>query len=91
MKTLFLARHFSYLRPFESAVAELAERGHLIHLSADREESLGGAGLVERFAARYPCEREYERGRTGGYLSSAWRKQMARLKGLVRAPIGYAS
>jgi hypothetical protein len=54
MKILFLARHFSYLRLFESAIAELAERGHTLHLSADREESLGGAGLVERLAARYP-------------------------------------
>jgi hypothetical protein len=54
MKILFLARHFSYLRLFESAIAELAERGHDIHLSADREESLGGAGMVERLAARYP-------------------------------------
>jgi hypothetical protein len=54
MKILFLARHFSYLRLFESAIVELAERGHTIHLSADREESLGGAGLVERLAARYP-------------------------------------
>ena len=54
MRVLFLARHFSYLRLFESAIAELAERGHAIHLSTDREESLGGAGLVERLAARYP-------------------------------------
>jgi hypothetical protein len=54
MKILFLARHFSYLRLFESAIAELAERGHTLHLSADREESLGGAGLVERLAAKYP-------------------------------------
>src|SRR5688572_20034088 len=54
MKILFLARHFSYLRLFESAIGELAERGHTLHLSADREESLGSAGLVERLAARYP-------------------------------------
>ena len=54
MKILFLARHFSYLRNFESAIVELAERGHSLHLSADREESMGGAGLVERLAARYP-------------------------------------
>ena len=54
MKILFLARHFSYLRLFESAIAELAERGHAVHLSADREESLGGAAMVERLAARYP-------------------------------------
>ena len=54
MKILFLARHFSYLRNFESAIEELARRGHAVHLSADREESMGGAGLVERLAARYP-------------------------------------
>ena len=54
MKILFLARHFSYLRNFESAIAELAERGHTLHLSADREESMGGAAMVERLAARYP-------------------------------------
>ena len=54
MNILFLARHFSYLRLFESAIAELAERGHVVHLSADREESLGGAAMVERLAARYP-------------------------------------
>lgn len=54
MKILFLARHFSYLRNFESAIAELASRGHAVHLSADREESLGGARMVERLAAQYP-------------------------------------
>ena len=54
MKILFLARHFSYLRNFESAIAALAERGHTIHLSADREESMGGTAMVERLAARYP-------------------------------------
>ena len=69
MKILFLARHFSYLRLFESAIAELAERGHVIHLSADREESLGGAGLVERLAARYPAVTV---GWTPGRRSGAW-------------------
>jgi hypothetical protein len=69
MKVLFLARHFSYLRLFESAIAELAERGHAIHLSADREESLGGARLVERLAARYP---NVTVGWTPGRASGAW-------------------
>jgi hypothetical protein len=69
MKILFLARHFSYLRLFESAIAELAERGHVMHLSADREESLGGAGLVERLAARYPAVTV---GWTPGRQSGAW-------------------
>jgi hypothetical protein len=69
MKILFLARHFSYLRLFESAIAELAERGHAVHLSADREESLGGAGMVERLAARYP---RVTVGWTPGRQSGAW-------------------
>jgi hypothetical protein len=54
MKILFLARHFSYLRLFESAILELAQRGHTLHLSADREESMGGRGMVERIAAEFP-------------------------------------
>jgi len=54
MKFLFFARHWSYLRNFESALAELAERGHTLHLAVDREESLGGRQMVERLVARYP-------------------------------------
>jgi hypothetical protein len=69
MKILFLARHFSYLRLFESAIAELAERGHALHLSADREESIGGAGLVERLAARYS---NVTIGWTPGRQAGAW-------------------
>jgi hypothetical protein len=54
MKILFIARHYSYLRMFESAIAELASRGHTITLAADREEALGGRGMVERLAGRFP-------------------------------------
>ena len=53
MKVLFFARHYSYLRLFESSIVELARRGHQVHLSADREESLGGRQMVERLAARH--------------------------------------
>jgi hypothetical protein len=53
MRILFLARHFSYLRNFESAIRELAARGHSVHLAADREESLGGRAMVDRIAADY--------------------------------------
>ena len=48
MKILFFARHYSYLRLFESTIAELAERGHQIHLAADREETMGGRRMAER-------------------------------------------
>jgi hypothetical protein len=54
MKVLFIARHFTYFRNFESVIAALAERGHQVHLAADREEALGGRELVERLAADFP-------------------------------------
>ncbi|MBM3817914.1 MAG: hypothetical protein FJW14_02680 [Acidimicrobiia bacterium] len=54
MKILFFARHYSYLRLFESAIAGLAERGHQVHLAAHREERMGGRRMVEALAARYP-------------------------------------
>ena len=54
MKILFLARHFSYLRNFELVIAALAERGHQLHLAAERDETLGGREMVERIAARFP-------------------------------------
>jgi hypothetical protein len=54
MKILFLARHYSYLRMFESVVDSLAARGHEITLASDREETMGGRQMVERLAARYP-------------------------------------
>jgi hypothetical protein len=54
VKILFFARHYSYLRLFESPIAELAARGHQVHIAADREEAMGGRGLVERMAAASP-------------------------------------
>ena len=53
MKVLFIARHFTYFRNFESVIAALAQRGHHVHLAADREETLGGRELVDRLAARF--------------------------------------
>ena len=69
MKVLFIARHYSYLRLFESAVAELAARGHEIVLAADREEALGGRQMVERIAAAYPNVRLTE---APGRHAGAW-------------------
>jgi hypothetical protein len=53
MKVLFIARHFTYFRNFDSVIAALAERGHTVHLAADREEALGGRELVDRLAERH--------------------------------------
>ncbi|HXE79387.1 MAG TPA: hypothetical protein VNK41_01435 [Vicinamibacterales bacterium] len=54
MKLLFFVRHWAYLRNFESAIDELAARGHTVHLAADVEEALGGRQMVERLVARHP-------------------------------------
>jgi hypothetical protein len=54
MKLLVCARHFGYLRNFESALTELAARGHTLHLAADRRENSGGLAMVERLASKYP-------------------------------------
>ena len=54
MKIVFIARHYSYLRLFESAILALAERGHQIVLAADRTETMGGRQMVERIAETYP-------------------------------------
>jgi hypothetical protein len=48
---LFIARHYSYLRLFESAVEALAARGHTITLAADREEALGAIGTPQNLHA----------------------------------------
>jgi len=54
VKILFFGRHFTYFRNFESVLRGLAERGHHIHLAADRDEAIGGLQLVQTLAAAYP-------------------------------------
>jgi hypothetical protein len=54
VRVVFIARHYSYLRLFESAVIALAERGHEVVLAADRVETMGGRRMVERIASAYP-------------------------------------
>ena len=54
MNLLFVARHFTYFRNFDAVVRRLAERGHRIHLAAERDEAMGGRELVDRLAAASP-------------------------------------
>lgn len=54
MRLLFLARHFTYFRNFESVIRRLAADGHRVHLAADKEEEFGGREMVERLAATLP-------------------------------------
>ena len=51
MKVLFVARHFTYFRNFDGVIRQLAERGHDVHLVAERDEALGGRELIDRLAA----------------------------------------
>ena len=54
MRILFAALHYGYFRNLESVVDELAQRGHDIHLTAERQDSaLGGRNIVERLASRH--------------------------------------
>jgi hypothetical protein len=54
VKVLFIARHFTYFRNYESVIEMLAARGHEVHLAAEREERLGGHEMVERLASAHP-------------------------------------
>ena len=53
VRILFVARHFTYFRNYETAIAELSRRGHQVHLAAEREEDLGGREMVERLAREH--------------------------------------
>lgn len=54
MRVLFVARHFTYFRNFESVIRRLAAKGHAVHLAAEKEEGFGGREMVERLAAEWP-------------------------------------
>jgi predicted glycosyltransferase len=77
MKILFFARHYSYVRLFEAAITELARRGHGVHLSADREEAMGGRRMVERLAEQYP---NITLGTTPRRAPDAWSEFARRLR-----------
>ena len=54
MRILFLGRHFTYFRNFESVLRELAARGHHLHLAVEQDESLGGTKLVNGLVEEFP-------------------------------------
>ena len=54
MKILFSTGHFGFLRNFESTLRLLAERGHTVHLVADRRDRTDGARMVEALTCAYP-------------------------------------
>src|SRR5918996_4936201 len=78
MTLLFFARHWSYLRNFESAIEALAEQGHRLHLAVDVEEALGGQQMVERLVARFPDR--LSMGNAPGRALGAWSELARRLR-----------
>jgi hypothetical protein len=78
MKLLFFARHWSYLRNFESAIEALAEQGHRVHMAVDVEEALGGRQMIERLVARYP--QTLSMGNAPGRAPGAWAELARRLR-----------
>ncbi|MBI4263001.1 MAG: hypothetical protein HY657_01375 [Acidobacteria bacterium] len=54
MRVLFAALHLAYFRNFESAIRELAARGHQVHLAGEETEALGGEALARRLASEHP-------------------------------------
>ena len=54
MRILFLGRHYTYFRNFESVIVTLAERGHVVHAAVEHVDSLGGRAMIEGLAARFP-------------------------------------
>ncbi len=78
MRLLFFARHWSYLRNFESALESLAERGHRLHLAVDVEEALGGRQMIERLVRRYPDR--VSMGNAPGRAPGAWSELARRIR-----------
>ena len=77
MKILFVARHSTYFRNFESAIRMLAERGHRLHLVTERDEALGGSRLIQALTRAYPG---ITAGEAPGREDDAWHPIAARLR-----------
>jgi len=54
MKILFSATHFGFLRNFQSTIRLLAERGHHLHLLAERTDAIDGRKMADLLAADHP-------------------------------------
>jgi hypothetical protein len=54
MRILFSASHFGFLRNFQSTIRLLAERGHELHLVAQRRDATDGQKMADALAADHP-------------------------------------
>jgi hypothetical protein len=55
MRLLFSVGSFGFLRNFEPALRLLAERGHHLHIVAERKDRVGGSRIVEALERDYPA------------------------------------
>jgi hypothetical protein len=55
VKILFSATHFGFLRNFQSTIQLLAERGHQLHLLAERTDAIDGQKMADMLAAAHPA------------------------------------
>jgi predicted glycosyltransferase len=69
MRLLFSVGSFGFVRNFEPALRLLAERGHEVHLVADRRDNVGGMRLVEALERDYPARVTHQYADRG---SSPW-------------------
>jgi hypothetical protein len=54
MRILFIARHHTYFRNYDSALRELASQGHHIHLAVEKTHLAGGLQAVEALVRECP-------------------------------------
>jgi hypothetical protein len=54
MKILFSATHYGFLRNFQSTIRSLAERGHELHLLAERRDAIDGQKMADLLANDHP-------------------------------------
>ena len=55
MRIVFSATHFGFLRNFESTIRLLAERGHELHLLAERRDAIDGQKMADILVAEHPA------------------------------------
>src|ERR1700745_3808531 len=78
MKILFSLGSFGFLRNFEPAVRLLAQRGHDLHLLAERKDSVGGIRTLELLERYYPERIRHSYARF--HKESAWQPLATQLR-----------
>jgi hypothetical protein len=82
VKILFSVQNFGFLRNFQSTIAMLADRGHTIHIVADRADKVGGPQLLAALTAEHPTI-------THEILKPPSRGKWVSIAALVRLTIDY--